>query len=382
MEQRKTILFVHYGENWIRGSEQALLNIIIHIDKEKFRPIVWTNCTALHNKLNSLSIPTQLDKFSLLFGWAKPKYSVSNWFRLIFKGCDLIRKNSVDIVHVNSGGPVQWMAAACKISNVPMLTLLHCDYTLRDRVSLGLYLSQKTVLVSEAISQNLRNDGYPSNRIKVIHNGIDLSLLTNTPIIKVKQRLNLSENSFLFVTIGSLIFRKGIDKIIKAMQDINCQSRDIHLLIVGEGEEKQTLSDQAQGLGLEKHIHFVSEQNRPIAWLRGGCDAFISAARSEAFGLVIAEAGLSALPIIAPNIDGIPEVVHHNQSAILYDPNNKYALPSAMLRLHQSKPLQNWLATNAHKRIVKNFSITQKVNDIELEYFTLINRSQNEIQFR
>ncbi|MFC1233499.1 glycosyltransferase family 4 protein [Vibrio sp. F74] len=382
MTERKTILFVHYGEDWIRGSEQSLLNLIIHIDRQKFQPIVWTNNPSLHRVLNKLSVPSQLDTFSLLFGWVKPKLSFVNWFRLIRKGLYLIRENRVDIVHANSGGPVQWMSLVCRLCKVPMLTLLHCDYPLRDRVSLGLHFSQKTVVVSKAISFKLSGDGYPNKKIKVIHNGIDFSSLAHAPIINVKERLNLPKGSFLFVTIGSLISRKGIDKLIDAMQAINCQSRNVHLLVIGEGREKQPLLDHINSLELDNNIHLISEQKNPVSWLKGGCDAFVSGARSEAFGLVIAEAGFSALPIVAPNIGGIPEVVSHNQSAILYNPKNKYALPSAMLRIIQSKPLQRRLASNAHKKILHQFSLERQVKEMELEYFALINHSQNEIQFR
>jgi hypothetical protein len=83
-----------------------------------------------------------------------------------------------------------------------------------------------------------------------------------------------------------------------------------------------------------------------------------------------------------PQHPGGGEQVSHNQSAILYNPRNKYALPSAMLRIIQSKPLQRRLASNAHKKILNQFSLERQVKGMELEYCALINHSQNEIQFR
>ncbi|MDG2670917.1 glycosyl transferase, partial [Vibrio parahaemolyticus] len=42
MTTPKRILYVHYGDNWIRGSEVVLLDLILGIDRDKFEPIVWS----------------------------------------------------------------------------------------------------------------------------------------------------------------------------------------------------------------------------------------------------------------------------------------------------------------------------------------------------
>ncbi|MDN3684770.1 glycosyltransferase [Vibrio sinaloensis] len=55
---------------------------------------------------------------------------------------------------------------------------------------------------------------------------------------------------------------------------------------------RDRLETHADCLHLNEHVHFIGEQDNVIGWLKG-CDAFISGARSEAFGLVIAEAALA-----------------------------------------------------------------------------------------
>ncbi len=374
MSECKKVLFVHYGDDWIRGSEQTLINLVSHLDKRRFHAVIWTNSPALHHRLKNQNAVSMLDKFTLLFGWRRPKFSVTNWFRLIWKARRLIQEHQIDIIHVNSGAPVQWMLPVAKLCGVPMVTHLHCDYPKRDRYTLGLHFSPFSVVVSKAISHSLLRDGYPKHKLAVIPNGIDIDTLNHTATLDTKAHLGLKPEAFLFVTLGSLIRRKGIDRLIDAVQLLHQKSKRAHLLVIGDGEQKQALINKVNRLDLADSVHFVGEQQNPISWLKGGCDAFISGARHEAFGLVIAEAGLANLPIIAPNIDGIPEVVCHNHSAVLYEPDSISNTVSAMERVIHSKPLRLWLGANAAKRVVQQFSVTTQVRAFEKLYTRIISK--------
>lgn len=45
--QPATVLFVQYGRDWIRGSERCLLDLMGNLSRERFRPVLWCNATAL-----------------------------------------------------------------------------------------------------------------------------------------------------------------------------------------------------------------------------------------------------------------------------------------------------------------------------------------------
>lgn len=373
MQNIKNILFVHFGNDWIRGSERCLLDLIDQLDRSKYRPHVWTNSPALHSQLSLQQIPSILSPFTILFGWQKPRFNILNWFKQVLRGRKLVNTLNIDLIHVNSGAPNQWMTMVAKISGIPLVTHLHCDYIARDRLTLGLHFSPHIITASEAISRSLLQDGYKKNKLSVVHNGIDIQRLQSQSAVDTKSRLGIEPDSFLFATVGSLITRKGVDRIMLALRHLAFEYPDCHLLVIGDGEEKDNLNKYCKTLHLQSRVHFIGEQDNIIGWLKG-CDVFVSGAREEAFGLVIAEASVAGIPIVAPYEGGIPEIVSHGEHALLY-PNQGYAPMLKMMRALADRPeLGHRLAINARNHIESYFTVQRYANQIQSIYQQVLTR--------
>ncbi len=371
MNRKKTILFVHYGEDWIRGSERCLIDLICHIDRSEFLVLVWCNSKVLYDELTRLNITSILTRFSILLGWGKPFFDIKNFIRLIGNGINLINEYHVDLVHSNSGAPNQWMALACRYKNIPLLTQLHAPYLFRDRLSLGLHNNTHLVGVSRAVTQAFRSDGRDDSTMSVIYNGIDIEHLLATNVenkgeYNVFNRLKMDIPPIIkLATIGSLIHRKGIDLCIRAVADLAEQGVQCSLTVIGEGDERSNLEFLSRKLGVMQNVIFVGEHRNPIAILKKDIDIYIACPRDEAFGLTLAEAGLAKLPVIASRVGGIPEVVVHNKSGILIEPNNHQALSSALLTLIKNPKRRKSLGENGFKRTIKKFGIHR--NHLEFE---------------
>jgi glycosyltransferase involved in cell wall biosynthesis len=366
MNNIKRVLYVHYGDNWLRGSEVVLIDLLKGLDRSKFEPIVWTNCLPLAKKCQQLSIQHTVSEFHMVGGWHVPRWDVSGWNTLIKQGINLIEEHAIDLVHVNSGGPCQWMCWAARMAEIPLVTQLHCHYTLRDRFSLGLHLSPKLICVSEDVSLQLLEDGYPKHQMRVVHNGVSLTQKSQPK--DVKRNLGIPANAFTFLSVGSLIKRKGFDRLIHAMRMHNYHHQNPHLVIVGDGEEREHLKQLSKSLGVQDRVHFVGEQDDVAAWLTGNVDAFISGAYEEAFGLALGEAALARLPIIAPLIGGIPELFIHNHSALLYQSAGMAGLLNAIQQIMTDALLREKLSNNAGKHAESNLSISTSVQAIESIY--------------
>ncbi|EGU47606.1 putative galactosyltransferase [Vibrio ichthyoenteri ATCC 700023] len=371
MSDIKKILYVHYGENWIRGSEQCLLDLIVNLDRTRFEPLVWTNNLALTPLLVEQNIAYLTDDFPLLLGWQKPSFDLKSWAQLVKKGQKIIKQNDIALVHANSGAPCQWMALASKLCRCPMVTHLHSDYLSRDRVTLGLHMSPHIITASDAISHSLRQDGYPEEQLTVIHNGINIDALQSQTEVDIHHLLGLNADDVIFTTVGSLIQRKGVDRIIQALRYLTLEYPNSHLVVIGEGEQKQQLIQLAQEMHLSAHVHFVGEQHNVAGWLKGS-DAFVSGARQEAFGLVITEAAVAKTPIIAPFEGGIPEIVQHSESALLYV-NQGYAPLLNMMRcIHSHQQDCQQFAQRAHDVVCEHFNHQRYVEDISNLYQHLL----------
>ncbi|SON53124.1 glycosyltransferase [Vibrio tapetis] len=389
MNNRQNILYVHYGDNWLRGSEHCLVNLLGQLNLHQYRPYLWTNNPALHHVALRNDVPSILDSFPVLLGWSSNKFNAFGWLKLVHRGLKMVKENQIDLIHINSGAPCQWMCLVGRLAGIPVVTQLHSDYPLRDRLTLGLHLSPRIITVSKAISYNLIKDGYPVEQLSVVHNGIDTAQASASEVndaiqgnaLNARRHLGISESATVFVTVGSLIYRKGVDRIINALFQLKQSNPDLHLIVIGDGCEKDTLIKQAQTVGLASRIHFVGEQHNVQDWLTGGVDAFISAARSEAFGLVVAEAGMARLPILAPDTGGIPEIITDGKTGILYSNNDDADLTNAITRFldgqlspeHPNKTL----ASNAQKHIHGTFTLAINCQKIERIYQQALNESIN-----
>ena len=82
-------------------------------------------------------------------------------------------------------------------------------------------------------------------------------------------------------------------------------------------------------------------------------DFFVMPTKQEAFGMVYQEAAAAGLPIVATNLNAIPEIVEDRVTGILVDPANLPALVSAMRTLVESAELRHRMGLAAYQRIAK-----------------------------
>jgi len=370
------ILFVHYGEEWIRGSERCLLDLLCNIDRSHYHPILWCNSNKMAQEAKLLNVEVIEEKFTILFGWKKPKLDIINYLKMVRSAVTIIKKYTIDIVHSNSGAPNQWLLPATKLTKKPLITQLHAPYIFRDRLTLGLYQSDLIVGVSHSVVKPFIEDGMTSDKIRVIHNGIDTKKLKKQQTENLRNLCNIPEDHLVMITVGSLIYRKGHDLILHALRKTLDKDHKVSLVLIGNGEEKSQLKDLAKVLKIQKHVHFLGEKKQVQSFLSGGADLFVSAAREEAFGLVLAEAGLAKLPVIAPSVDGIPEVVDHNKTGLLYQKENITQLEAAILHLIKHKNERIRLGKNGYHKVETVFSIHKNVRQFEAIYNELSTNSE------
>ena len=368
-----TILFTHFGDDWIRGSERCLLDLLTHIDRDQFNPVVWCNSGIMADTVRGLGITAYRSDFSLLLGWRSPRFDIRTFAAQVKQGMRLVDEHGVKLLHNNSGAPNQWMSLVARSRGLPSLVHLHARYPLRDRITLGLHQTPMCVGVSQPVIETLLEDGIPRQHTRVIANGIDTQRLDRQPDINLRRQLNLNSDDFLIATTGSLIRRKGIDLIIDALSRLLAQGLPAHLAVIGEGPEREPLQQQIRQLGIGSHVHLLGEQTSIAGLLRGSADLFVSGAREEVFGLVLAEAGLAGLPVIAPAVGGIPDVVADGQTGLLVPPEDAKALAGAIRKLYHAPRLRTRMGLAGRRRVNRHFTIERNVDRFERLYHRMLN---------
>ncbi|CAI8187345.1 MAG: N-acetyl-alpha-D-glucosaminyl L-malate synthase [Glaciecola sp. HTCC2999] len=368
MSKPTPILFVHYGHTeWIRGSERCLIDLIHHLDLTQYTPILWCDTQIMAQQFADLDMPVYVEPFSLLLGWHQPRFDVKATQALITSGQTIIEKHAIKILHANSAAPNQWLTSLANSQNIPLVTHLHARYVFSERLTLRVHQADHVIGVSAPIIAQLREDGIKARRTHVIANGIDTTRLLQQTSHSIRNKQHLAEDTLVLVSVGSLIERKGMDIIIQAVAIMQTHDIDVHLCIIGAGEALEQLIALVVKLNLEPYVTFLGEQNEAFGWL-SEADIFVSGAREEVFGLVLAEAGLAKLPCVAPDVGGIASVIEDGITGLLTPSESPQAIADACLRLAHDPELRQSMGQAGYERILANFTIARNVEQCQQIY--------------
>lgn len=371
------ILYVHYGDNWLRGSEIVLLDLLRTAKKNNYTPVLWCNSTVLAEQAQKLGVEVIVDDLVCLGYWTQPKWNFIQFFKQMKKAKQLILDYKIAMVHCNNGAPCQWMSPICKLLSIPLLLHLHARYQFRDRLTLLFHCADSIVGVSHSVIDVFKNNENLHQNVSVIYNGIEpLRVLSPFPR-DIRTELSANKDDFVMLYIGSLIQRKSIDQILHAMAQLK-DRYSIKLAIVGSGEEQEKLTCLVKQLSLQTKVRFLPASNKVADLYSSNADCFISVPNEEVFGLTLAEASIAKLAVITTDIPGINEIYSDKKNALLVSPNNPASLSQAIASLIKHPELKNKLALNAHQHILQNFSLTQQFSAFDQRYQAQIKQKISE----
>ncbi len=157
--------------------------------------------------------------------------------------------------------------------------------------------------------------------------------------VRTRYALEKNERVLLFVGgLDSAHYFKGINILLDAVKYIseNNSFPLFRVVVVGDGDLRQSYEDSARDLGLQKRVIFtgsISQQDLP-SYIRSA-DACVlpSVDSSEAFGIVLLEAMACGVPVIATDLPGVRSVVRHGENGLLVPPRDSHALAAAIQEL-------------------------------------------------
>jgi len=367
-----SILFTHFGENWIRGSEQVLIDLTGHLDKARYRPVVWCNASLLAERLRQAGVTTYCSEFTTFFGYASPRFSPPRYFSFVAEGMRLVEKHRIGLLHSNGAAPHQWLLPVARLTRLPLVAHLHAPYLRRERFVTLLHQASAIVGVSSSVVADFARDGFPASRLRLIANGVDFNRFHPGPDRGLRAQLGLNDNAILIASVGSLIPRKGFDILIEALARTGLER--LHLAIAGEGPERAALEALAAARGLGERVHFLGYQAE-IGPLYRAADIAALGSRSEAFGLALAEAGYFNLPAVASAVGGVPDVVAREETGVLVPSEDIGAFAGALRTLAENPAERRRLGKAARQRVTSLFSLSRMVGDFERLYDELLDCS-------
>jgi glycosyltransferase involved in cell wall biosynthesis len=225
---------------------------------------------------------------------------------------------------------------------------------------------------SQAVRQVLIAAGVPDSHIEVSSPGIEMPIEMPSSDVRAEARAHWGFSSDQFVVGHAAAFtpEKGQDVALKAALLLAPKLPCARMLLVGDGPERSRpgiveLARQASGIA--QLPGFIDDLDAFYAAL----DLYIMPSITEAWGLTALRAMAFALPVIASNVGGLPEVVEHGKSGWLVPPGSAEVLAAAILDAAADPARRCEFGRNARER-ASQFSIQRTVEQTERFYLRLL----------
>ena len=150
----------------------------------------------------------------------------------------------------------------------------------------------------------------------------------------MRQRLNL-EDKFVLTFVGELSGRKNQAYLITALPEIKAHIPNAHLLLVGEGDERETLTSLLKARGLSDSVTLLGKRSDPCDVIRAS-DLYVSASVSEGLPFNIIEALGVGIPIVASRVKGQVDLLVEG-AGLLYDLEDKDSFVNAVSAVYQGE---------------------------------------------
>lgn len=235
--------------------------------------------------------------------------------------------------------------------------------------------SSKVIGVSPSVADYLRNTVHiSSNKVKVINNAVlPTPNLTLSQLQEYRQSLGLKDTDFVIGSVGRIFDdHKRFSDLIRALRMLHDQGfTQAKLLIIGSGPDDQMLADLTAELNLTGEVIFAGYQAEarhfyPLM------DVFALASAREAFGLVLVEAMLAQVPVIATSVGGMPYVLDQGKAGILVPLNSPHDFAKAIFSLYQNPIQRQQVAEAGRMRAELEFSAERYCHEMDTLYESLV----------
>lgn len=337
MTRKRRILFA-IGSLGGGGAERVLLDQLARLNREKFTPLLY-----LVSQTGSLlaELPEDVPVFAFDLRNTEPRW---NWpgrihQQLVTDMARVIREQQVDLVFDHTFHMTLIAGPATSKTNTRRISLIVCDpkQDLTNSESRFLFFKRRLLKKSYqtadsviAVSEGVRTaaiDYYDLNPslVQTIYNPIHLERIDG---LYDQGELHLDPGKFHIVSCGRLHPQKGFSCLIEAAKTLVYDQglTDLRFHILGEGPRRQELEQLVQEKRLSDHVFLEGFQSNPFQYYREA-QLFCLPSLYEGFGLVLAEAMASRIPVLSTDCPSGPaEILKHGEFGRLVPPGNAKAL--------------------------------------------------------
>lgn len=306
-----------------------------------------------------------------------------------YRFASTVRKRDVDLIHANS------LRAGLMASLFAWHHKRPVVWHVRDNPPGGFvggmiqYVSRKlvdaTIGISSAVVSRMDGKGL-GTRLHLVHNGVELKPMDDLTKRRhrriIREEFRTGQDSEVLVIIGQIAPWKRQEDAIRATALLAAEGRDVVLWVVGEAKFRQEnieygefLKELAAELGITDRVRFTGFRN-DVMEICCAADLLLLCSDNEPFGRVLIEAMSQSLPTVATNAGGVPEIIAHGESGMLYEVGDVDGLTHHLEGLLSLPEERRKMGERAAERVRQLFTIQNTVKKIESIYRGVLEEAQ------
>lgn len=355
------------------GAEKVLVNLVNHMDREKFQITVMT---LYDEGVNRASLAPSIE-YKACF--KKSFVGVSHFLKLLSP--EQLYKRLIharyDIVVSYLEGQTARIVSGCCDNDTKLISWIHVEQhtaknaarTFRSEKEMRKCYQKfdQTVCVSQFVMQDFLSI-VPVKNCTVLYNTVESERI-RTLADEAVEDVIISKDECNICSVGTLKPSKGFDRLIRVHNRLRKDGLPIHTYILGEGPEEKKLKLLVASLGDEESVSFLGYQTNPYKYMKK-CDLLVCSSFAEGFNTAATEALIVGTPVCTVEVSGMKEMLGNNDEFGVVVDNNEEALYQGIRRLCNNPKL---LEKYQRQALIRGavFSMEKTVGAVERKFIDL-----------
>ena len=315
------------------------------------------------------------------FLWKRLRY-----FASIFYFLRLFRKLKIskpDLVILHEPVRILTQFSVLRLLNIPMIWNIHAEKSLvkNKRVFRWMYkyfFKNKLTIIADSKYVLLKNLSYMKEsfypnfeNMQIVHATVDLD-----KFLSIKRKYTKKKEDLIIGSVGRLNWAKGYDLLIESLSVLKKYHPNFQMKIAGDGPYRSKLENMIDHYSLRDNVFILGELHyNDIPKFYDSINLYTQPSISEALSITLQEAMASSLPILASNAGGIPEVIDHNETGILFEKGSKKELIIGLKKIITMDNAQREeMGKKARERSIKKFDIKKTAKTLNNIYNEALNK--------
>ena len=298
------------------------------------------------------------------------------------KLASIIDREDIDVIHMHWGNDLALAALAKKMSGKkPALVYTRQMKITRhknDFYHRFLYQQMDLMLTITKQLEDEAKEFIPGHdeQITTLYYGVNAPQHLLTPEERSAHRttLGFDDDDFVIGLLGRLEKGKGQHLLIEALSLAGKDGIEARALIVGHEMKpgyRDTLQQLAESMGVASSVVFMDFVNDPQRLMQL-CDCIALTSFEETFGLVLPEAMRAGVAVIGSNKGGVPEIIDHETTGLLFESRNPVSLYRQIARLYTDDAFKNTVAASGKNKADNVFNNDLHFSALEKHFQTVV----------